>query len=268
MAQPLGSCIGSASALLFSLSLLFASHDVSADIRVVSDIDDTAKISNVGNPIGLAWNSFFSTTPFTGMKELYSSFAYERGYAFHYLTAAPSIYRGKVRRFLSTNAFPEGELHTRPLFRSETTQAYKVRTLLELFARFPADFFILIGDDTQKDAAAYDEAYRSAPDRVLAIYIHKVTNNPLPPSAYSYLSAYDIARTEYLMGRLQVWEASPVALSIIAEPRLNRVVPRFSYCPRKRPPGLLDPKVEEWDAKITERVETICKQRSLPEEIL
>jgi hypothetical protein len=265
MAKFPGSGHRSISALLalFLLSLPSAS----ADIRVVSDIDDTTKISNVGSPIGLAWNSLFSSVPFTGMKELYGSFAFERGYAFHYLTAAPSIYRGKVRRFLSTNAFPEGELHTRPLFRAESTEAYKVRTLLEIFAKYPADFFILIGDDTQKDAAAYDEVYRSAPDRVLAIYIHKVANRPLPPSAYPYLSAYDIARTEYLMGRFQVWEASPVALAILSEHRLNRVVPRFGYCPRKRPAGLLDPKVEEWDAKITERVDAVCKERNLPAEI-
>jgi hypothetical protein len=250
------------------LTLLGSAGRSSAEIRVVSDIDDTTKISNVGAPVRLAWNSIFSNRSFTGMKELYSSFSVERNYAFHYLTAAPTVYRRKIGKFLTTNGFPRGEVHTRPPFRSESTQQYKVRVLRELFAKFPSDQFILIGDDTQKDAAAYDEVYRSAPNQVLIIYIHKVTNRPLPPSAYPFLSAYDIARTEYLMGRFSVWEASPIAFAILSEERMNRVLPRFSYCPAKRPASLLDPKVEEWDAKIADRIERICRERNLPAEVL
>jgi hypothetical protein len=254
---------------ILGIFILFGSVSrASAEIRVVSDIDDTTKISNVDSPIRLVWNSLFSNRPFTGMKELYSSFSVERNYVFHYLTAAPSLYHRRVERFLATNGFPSGEIHPRPPFRSESTQQYKVRVLHELFAKFPSDLFILIGDDTQNDAAAYDEVYRSAPNQVLAIYIHKVTNRPLPPSIYPFLSAYDIARTEYLMGRFSVWEASPVAFAILSEERTSRVLPRFSYCPSKRPARLIDPKVEEWDAKVFERIARICKERNLPEEIL
>jgi hypothetical protein len=245
-----------------------------AAIRVVSDIDDTAKITNIESQIASKWNALFYSKAFTGMKELYSVFSVSREYEFHYLTAAPKALRSRVSRFLTVNAFPEGEIHLRPIG-FESVKEYKVRVLQEIMERHPQDSFILIGDDTQVDAAAYDEVYRMDSSRILAIYIRKVRNVPLPPSVYPFTTAFDVALYEGSMKRMEPWEAAPVAFSILAEKRDERVLPDFAHCPSlsfsdfkfkpsKGEQGLPEfnaPQPDRWSKSIRARVQSICKAR-------
>lgn len=247
--------------LLLALTTVFIGLPASADVRVVSDIDDTAKITNVGDPIPMIWNGLFSKRAFTGMRELYLTFALERKYAIDYVTGTPDVFAFRAKRFLHANGFPEGDLHTKPLFGGESLRDYKIRVVREILDAHPKDVVILVGDDTQTDFDVYDDVFRYAPDRVLAIYIRKVTNHKLPPSAYAFLTAFDIARTEYRMGRFAVEDAAPVALAIVGERRDTRIVPKFSYCPVHEWAGM-DPRMEAWNAEIDARLQKVCRGRS------
>lgn len=234
-----------------------------ADVRVISDIDDTTKITNVGSPLLAVWNGLFSTRSFAGMPELYSALAIERHYSFDYVTGAPEILESNVREFLKVNRFPKGGLHLRG-FTDGNISTYKKREVLKILAAHPHDQFILIGDDTQHDFEIYDDIFKTMPDRIIVVYIRKITDRPLPPSAYSFLSAFDIAFTEYLMDRMTVDEISPTALGILSEPSDRRVFPRFSHCPTSRHFIINDPKVEKWKTAITDRIKKICETRNLP----
>jgi len=249
-------------ALVF-LALCLGPETSLAGVRVISDIDDTTKITNVGSPLLAIWNGLFSTRSFAGMPELYSAFAIERHYSFDYVTGAPEILENNVREFLKVNRFPKGGLHLRGPFERDL-RTYKKRKVLKILAAHPNDQFILIGDDTQHDFEVYDDIYKTMPDRIIAVYIRKITNRPLPPSAYPFLSAFDIAFTEYLMDRMTVDEISPTALGILAEPSDRRVFPRFSHCPPTRHYILNDPKIDKWKTAITERIQEICRVRNLP----
>jgi phosphatidate phosphatase APP1 len=248
------------SAVAAILGLSFAVASANANIRVVSDIDDTTKITDVGDPLAMVVNGLFSNRAFAGMRELYLSFSIERKYFFDYVTGSPDLLRFRAEKFLESGGFPVGELHLKPTFGSEKLRAYKTRVIRELMEKNPKDVFILIGDDTQADYLVYDELYRYAPDRILAIYIRKVTNHKLPPSAYPFLSAFDLARTEHLMGRLTVAQAAPVALAILGEKKDVRVIPRFSYCPVQMNSNA-DPQIEKWSSAIDARIEKICRNR-------
>ncbi len=248
--------------------LLFLSNlSAEAGIRVVSDIDDTLKITDVGSTPQAVWNGLFTSSAFTGTSELYRTLSTSRGYQFEYLTGAPEYLKFRVKKFLKKNNFPVGKIHLRPAVGSGGTKVYKIKKLKTIFEKNPDDQFILIGDDTQYDFEAYDDLYRTFPDRILAIYIRKVKNQPLPPSAYSFLTAFDIARTEYLMGRLETVEAAPTALSILSEKRNRKILPRFNYCPSNPNFIFMDPKMKEWDSLIRARVEDICQARNLPFEM-
>lgn len=249
--------------LIATIVISLESTSAQAGICVVSDIDDTTKITNVGDPLIGAWNALFSSRAFTGMSALYSTLALERGYSYEYLSGAPTFLGNRVKEFLKINGFPNGGIHLKPLTGAGGLREYKTRELRNILLAHPGDQFIFVGDDTQHDSEVYDEVFRSAPDRILSIYIRKVTNGPLPPSAYPFLSAFDIARTEYLMGRLQVSEAAPTALAIIAEPRDRGIMPRFTYCPVLMSGFYIDPKMERWTDTIFARVEKICKARQL-----
>ncbi len=251
------------SGLFLIFGILCSVGSAGAGIRVVSDIDDTAKVTNVGSTWPAIWNGLFTTRSFTGMAELYQSLARERGYEFEYLTGSPAAIGPRVRRFLRLNRYPEGGLTLKPTFGSESTHDYKVRSLREMLVRFPDDQFILIGDDTQADVDAYDDLYRFAPDRILAIYIRKVENEKLPPSIYPFLTAFEIARTEYLMKRMTVEQASPVALAILSEPKESRIFPHFVYCPAQKDFSFLDDRMAEWNRQIEDRTQVICRKRHL-----
>jgi hypothetical protein len=242
------------------LAGLLSTAPAIAGIRVVSDIDDTTKITDVGDPLAMVLNGLFSKKAFTGMQEFYSSLASSRGYSFDYVTGAVDLLRFRAKRFLRAGGFPEGELHTKENFGGVGVREHKTRVLRALFARYPDDLFILVGDDTQADFEVYDDLFRSFPDRVLSIYIRRVTNRQLPPSAYPFLTAFDLARTEFLMGRLETKEAAPVALAILAEKNDGRIIPRYSYCPADAFFGL-DPQMKKWNDAIDARVRKICVTR-------
>ncbi|MBS1963505.1 MAG: DUF2183 domain-containing protein [Bdellovibrionales bacterium] len=244
-----------------TLGMVLFGVSASADVRVITDIDDTAKITDVGDPLPMIWNGLFSKRAFTGMRELYLSFAIEKKYAIDYVTGTPDFLAFRARRFLRSNNFPEGDLYTKPLFKNESLRDYKIRVVRSILDANPKDVVILVGDDTQADFDVYDDVYRYAPDRVLAIYIRKVTNHKLPPSAYAFLTAFDIARTEYVMGRFSVEEAAPVALAIVGERKDTRIVPKFSYCP-VHAWAAMDPRIEEWNNAIDARLQKICRGRA------
>lgn len=244
--------------LILALSLLAGS--AGAGIRVVSDLDDTTKITNVGDPLAALVNGLFGNRAFAGMREMYTSFAIERKYTFDYVSGASEALRFRAARFLENGGFPVGALHLRPLLGSGTVREYKTRVIRQLMDRNPTDAFIFVGDDTTVDFEVYDDLFRYAPDRILAIYIRKVTNHKLPPSTYPFLTAFDLARTEFSMGRLTAAEASPVALAILGERRDRRIIPGFSYCPSSV--GFVgDPQIEAWNRAINTRVQSICRKR-------
>jgi hypothetical protein len=236
-----------------------------AGIRVVSDIDDTAKISNVGDPLAAIANGLFGKRAFAGMRELYQSLAIDRKYAFDYVTGAPDAIRFLAQDFLSDAGFPDGKLYTRPFIGLGDLRKYRLRVIRELMDANPNDDFIFVGDDTGSDFDVYDELFRSAPERVLAIYIRKVTNRNIPPSAYSFLTAFDIARIEFTMGRLEVIQAAPVALAILGEKKDKRIIPGYSYCPVNV--GILDAQMNGWNTAINARVQAICLKRKSTTEV-
>ncbi len=249
---------------IIPMVLLLSVVSAEAGIRVVSDIDDTTKITNVGETLPSIWNGLFTSHAFSGMPELYSTWAKKRGYTFEYLTGAPSVLRPNVKSFIRKNRFPSGGLHLKPLLGAGSLREFKTRELKRIVDAHPDDLFIFVGDDTQHDFEVYDDIYKIVPSRILAIYIRKVTNHPVPPSSYPFLSAFDIARTEYLMGRLEVPQVAPTALAIIAEPRDLRIMPKFTYCPVRPHRFGEDPLIEKWTHLITMRIEKICEMRELP----
>lgn len=248
--------------LALSLTFVFSLPITAwSGIRVVSDIDDTTKITHVDFAPAAAWNGLFFSRAFTGMKELYTTFSVSRGYQFEYLSAASSTLHVRVKKFLNGNGFPKGTLHLKPALRGLSAKKFKTNTLLKILADHPADQFIFIGDDTQSDPQVYDSLYRMHPERILAIYIRRVKNQPLPPSVYPFFSAFDLARTELQMDRMEPWEIAPVALAIIGETRDDRILPRFNHCPGQEMKSVIDPDVEGWNREITRRIRNICDAR-------
>ncbi len=151
---------------------------------IISDIDDTIRVSNVGQRRELIEGTFlrrFVAAP--GMPKLYRRWAAE-GAAFHYVSAGPWQLFAPLEQFRIAEDFPAGSFDMQ-LFR------WKDRTVLNLIsppdelkrpaietllARFPERKFICVGDSGQSDPELYGGLARRHAGQILRIFIRNVTD--------------------------------------------------------------------------------------------
>lgn len=173
--------------------LLVPPHGVS----VISDIDDTVKITGVTNKKDLLDYTFFR--PFTavpGMVALYQSFA-ERNMPIHFVSSSPWQLYSPLDTFLRDSGFPPAS------FRLKTVR-FRDRSLLNLFKsgeitkplaieatlqKYPQRKFILIGDSGEQDPEVYDLIAKSHTEQILAVFIRDVTGQKILDERYSRMLA-------------------------------------------------------------------------------
>jgi hypothetical protein len=152
-------------------------------VSIISDIDDTIKISSVHDHKELLRNTFcrpFQAVP--GMAALYQAWAKE-GAKFHYLSASPWQLYVPLSEFIHTNGFPEGTFHLKlfrlkdhtalDLFKSPAT--FKRNGIEPLLREFPHRRFILVGDSGEKDPEIYGSLAREFPKQISRIVIRDTT---------------------------------------------------------------------------------------------
>ncbi|KAI0484047.1 hypothetical protein GGR56DRAFT_6817 [Xylariaceae sp. FL0804] len=156
--------------------------------RHTPDIDDTIKITQTSDPIGILKTTFVSTPqPVPGMPELYRAVAGRLGPGapWFYLSASPYNLYPFLRGFRDRH-YPHGTIVLRDsswmsvsgLLSTLTlgTEDYKVGRMDRLHAWLPRRRMICVGDSTQSDPEAYGEIYRKYAGWVKVILIHKVTD--------------------------------------------------------------------------------------------
>jgi phosphatidate phosphatase APP1 len=150
---------------------------------IISDIDDTIKISNVLNKDELIKNTFTKKfKPIEGMAKLYKIFE-KTGCAFHYVSGSPWQLYPSISAFFIDEQFPFGSVHLKYFrakdkslidFISADQFTYKLNIIKTIFDRFPQRQFILIGDSGEKDPETYAELAAQYKDRVKYIFIRDV----------------------------------------------------------------------------------------------
>jgi len=154
----------------------------SEGLSVISDVDDTIKVSMVRDRRALMRNTFLREfQPVDGMAALYRRWA-EAGAAFHYLSASPWQLFGPLWEFIEDERFPPGTFHLKRfrlkdrsalgLFGSH--QAYKSAAVERILSDFPHRRFILVGDSGEHDPEIYGAAARKHPEQVVRVLIRGV----------------------------------------------------------------------------------------------
>ncbi|KAI5787730.1 hypothetical protein DFH27DRAFT_486905 [Peziza echinospora] len=156
---------------------------------VISDIDDTIKVTKVNSRIELLKHIFtLPSEPVAGTANLYGNIldvALNRP-AWFYLSASPYNLYPSISTFLKDNRYPLGTLILRDMswqeleafiYKSltEHTKEYKVDRISKIHGWFPDRKMVLIGDSTQKDPEVYGEVYKKFPGWIKAIYIRQVS---------------------------------------------------------------------------------------------
>ena len=160
-------------------------------VSVVSDIDDTIKVSNVRQRRELLLNTFVRPfKPVPGMGDTYRRWATNSGTAFHYVSASPWQLAPVLGEFLTRDGFPAGTLQLRTLrwrkelFGGYSPDLHKRTEIGRLLAMFPEREFVLVGDSGERDPEIYGTLAREHPGRIRAIYIRDVTGEPATAERY------------------------------------------------------------------------------------
>jgi hypothetical protein len=165
-------------------------------LTVISDIDDTIKVSEVRDHRALLANTFLREfRPVPGMAEVYRRWA-EAGAVFHYVSASPWQLYAPLSEFVQQHGFPAGTFHLKS-FRPQGTglrnvlanpERTKRRAIEAVFEAFPRRQCILVGDSGERDPEMYGMLAREHPKRVRRVLIRDVTGEA--PDAGRFRDAF------------------------------------------------------------------------------
>ena len=152
-------------------------------VSVVSDIDDTIKVTHVLDRARMLDQTFFQDfVAVPGMAERYRAWA-RRGARFHFVSSSPWQLYEPLVSFAKATGFPAATFHLKFVRATD-------RTLLNLFkkgtetkpaqiepilAAYPMRKFVLVGDSGESDPEVYAALIRKHPGQIVRIYIRNIT---------------------------------------------------------------------------------------------
>jgi len=148
-------------------------------LSIVSDIDDTIRVSHVGDRRALLRTTFLERfNPVDGMAEVFRAWA-GPSVRFHYVSATPWQLYVPMRDFIDTNAFPRGTFHLKDFRWRDRTffnlfappDRFKIASIAALLKRLPDRRFILVGDSGERDPEVFGQLARDYPRQVRKIFI-------------------------------------------------------------------------------------------------
>jgi phosphatidate phosphatase APP1 len=154
-----------------------------AGLSIISDIDDTVKITHVLDRHRM-WEATFYK-PFEavgGMPAAYHRLA-ATGAAFHYVSSSPWHLAGPLLDFLDANGLPLSSIALKQVRLKDRTKLDIVKPGREtkppeieaILTKYPGRRFILIGDSGEDDPEVYAEALHRHPAQIARIYIRNIT---------------------------------------------------------------------------------------------
>ena len=149
---------------------------------VISDIDDTLKVTQVSDRAALLSNTFLKPfRPIDGMAEKYRTWGLS-GAVFHYVSASPwQLYR-PLADFMETAGFPDGSFNLRSVRLQGTgtlrllmsNKRGKKKSIRNLLRWFPFRRFVLVGDSGESDPEIYGWAARRYPNQIQQVCIRRL----------------------------------------------------------------------------------------------
>ena len=149
---------------------------------VISDIDDTVKLTNVADRRELLANTLLREfVPIPDMVDLYKHWS-SSGAAFHYVSASPWQLTRPLNDFFQSAGLPDGAMHLKlfrlkdstPLGRMRSSKKSKRDVIIEIIDHFPNRKFILVGDSGERDPEVYAKVAQQRQNQIAGIAIRRV----------------------------------------------------------------------------------------------
>jgi phosphatidate phosphatase APP1 len=160
-----------------------------AEYGIISDIDDTVVETGVTRRLAMARTVFLGNArtrlPFKGVAAFYD--ALHQGVTaggtnpIFFVSSSPWNLYDLLVEFMELHAIPPGPLllrdlgvDRRKLFERPGVQ-HKLGCIRPILDSYPGMKFVLIGDSGERDPEIYRQIVREYPERILAIYIRRIT---------------------------------------------------------------------------------------------
>lgn len=151
------------------------------DLLVISDIDDTVKLTQVSDSKALISNTF--SRPFVaipGMAEKYQSWAKE-GAKFIFVSSSPWQLYSPLQQFFDDQGFPSRSMQLKDFRLKDSTlfnlfkggDVTKPPTIEKVLKAFPFNPVVLVGDNGEEDPVVYRQIADRYPHRVKGIFIRR-----------------------------------------------------------------------------------------------
>ena len=161
-------------------------------ISVISDIDDTVKITEVTDRKSLLSNTFYK--PFLaveGMAQFYQSLD-NHSVPIHYVSSSPWQLYQPLDSFLRASGFPKSTLSLKTIrFKDKSLlnllkkgTETKPKQIIPILESFPDRKFILIGDSGEQDPEVYADIAEKYPNQIVAIFIRKILRSNLQDARF------------------------------------------------------------------------------------
>lgn len=186
-----------------------------AKTLVISDIDDTIKVSNVLSKSRATGSFFDDDSRFVGMAEIYQALQNQiPDSEFHYVSLAPKVLmREQHSDFIEENGFPFTALHMNSGIKQDPELKQKV--IRQLLIDKKPDLVIYFGDNGQFDTIVYDQMVREFPSIPAVTYIRE---------AYSKKG---LSQHPTMAGQIGFVTSVEVTLDLISK----RILPLSTYLP-------------------------------------
>lgn len=254
---------------LFSVSIF--AQGFSDRYLLVSDVDDTLKITGVPYYREILARMMHAPQSFLGMAELFQGLK-EKAEKVIYLSGSPPAMKNRLPRFLVDHEnFPKGEFILSDWLHFGRPRYFKQYELQAIVTDNPGFSFLLFGDDTQYDPEVLVEfkqtysAYSSA-----RIYIHRVTGRILPPELQGelkeYSVPYEVALEEFEDDTLSLDQVLQVGQMMAHTTDPNRIFPSYVVCPNnfelklgKKAASI--PSLVDLTEQVSQNIHSLCNAR-------
>lgn len=213
---------------LLLATLVFSSVSAAADTLLVSDMDDTIKVSYVLDKDSVVANVAMIHNVFMGMPELYQAISkIPEVKGIKYLSNAPKKIIGDLHeKFLKLNQFPKGEFVARSWYDLRTGNSHKVNSLRKFIKQYDPQELILIGDNGEADAEIYAQIRTEHPNVLGPTYIRQAYSSigfsgnfakPLHEGQIPFSSSVDIAIDLFKRGYLTSEAVTDHVLNVVPD---------------------------------------------------
>lgn len=246
-------------ALLFivNLSVVFAQEKSSPkikgydDITIISDLDDTIKITNVGDTSDMIINGIFREKLFAGSVELYRALV-PNNRPYYIVSGSIKYLRSRIEDTLDDNRMPKAEIILKELH-DGNTRDYKIRKIKKIISETSGSF-ILLGDDTEYDPDVLLAIKSEFPERVIGTYIRSIRGRTLEAPLKSYLTVYEVAYEEVKAGRMDK-AALPEIEETLLKSKEKLLLPPYISC------ELYPELSKRMSSTLSQKVKEICHKK-------